>query len=433
MIFELFSLHRVGKPQTLTEHNMKTTIYTLLLTGVAILPLKANAQSMTAQTTVAQTQINQNLTQPELNAIRDGQLTNNGQPIPVDTKIMMSTGNLDGYTVGRIQQSLADRGYYKGAITGRWDDNTAAATRAFQQASGDKIDESGVLISSGTLARLGVPLDKLTAGDGARVNGTLPPHATNTTTATHLRQSMNTGISYNPYTSSTVRTLGTVQRSANGDTPAGTYVGNSKISSPGQTVAAPDNGSKSTLTRNAVASGRFNQTVDGSVARGTTDGTAIQSSSTSNNAIAGTRATTRINSNNIANAPVAGSASLTAGGTSSAQINSTGSLTDSSAPPVISGNRFGNALEPDDSTTALSNARISPASGNSTAATTGTLSNSTSPSATGSSTGIANSGGSLSGDGRSANTSSLSGNTGAGSVGSGSLSSGSSGGGSGGL
>lgn len=144
---------------------MTRFFYTLLLAGVAISPITAYAQNLAAQTTVTQTQINQNLTQPELNAIKGGELTDKGQPIPVETQILMSTGNLDGYTVRKVQQSLTERGYYKGPISGNWDSGTSTSLQSFQQASGEKIDPSGTLIASGTLARLGVTMDKLTAGD----------------------------------------------------------------------------------------------------------------------------------------------------------------------------------------------------------------------------------------------------------------------------
>lgn len=414
---------------------MKKTICTLFLTSVAILPLNAyaNAQTIGTQTTIA-TSSAQNLSQSDLNAIKSGALTNNGQAIPVETQIMMSIGNLDAYTIGKVQQSLSQRGLYKGAISGAWNNETATALQNFQQANGESIDTTGTMISSGTLASLGVSMDKLTAGDGARVAGNYGVGtATPTATSTMTTHAIANKGSYDPYTSSTVKTLGTVQMAANGDVPAGTYVSKTQMSPPGKTVAAPDNGSKSTLTRDAVASGRFNKTIDGSAARGTTDSVGMQNATSANNAIAGTRATPPVNSNNIANTPVAGSTSLSAGSTSSAHIQMTGSLTDSPSQPISSGSRYGNSLEPDNST-ALSNAGIAPAAGgNATlggaSTPTGTLSNSGSVSATGSPSGIAGSTGSLSGDGRSANTSSLSG-AGA-TAGSGSLSG--SGGASGGL
>jgi hypothetical protein len=419
---------------------MRKTIFSLLLTGVAILPLNAYAQTLVTNTTTASNSA-QNLSQDQLNAIKAGAVTNNGQQIPVETQIMMSTGNLDGYTIRKVQQSLSERGYYKGQATGNWDNETSTALQSFQRASGDHVDESGRLISSGTLARLGVTMDKLTAGDGA-----VPGNArTEASTTKNMHISTNANASYNPYHSPTVKSLGTVQTAANRDKPVGSYVGHSKVSAPGQTVEAPDNGTKATMTRDAVASGRFNRTIDGSVAHGTTDGTAIQSGATPNNTIAGTRSTTPVNNNNTANAPVVGSSRLTAGSTSSANVQTTGSLQDSAAPQVSGGSRYGNGTLESDNSTALSNAGIAPAAGGTsasgssaasgnTSASGGSLSNSTSLSVTGSSSGIANSGGSLSG-GSSAGAArgDLAGGSSSSSAGSGSLSGSGGGGGGGGL
>ncbi|MDB5492556.1 MAG: putative peptidoglycan binding domain [Micavibrio sp.] len=348
---------------------MKTITYTLLLTGMAILPLTASAQTMTTKTTLA-TNSAQNISQADLNAIKGGALTNAGQPVPVETKVMMSTGNLDGYTVRKVQQSLSERGYYKGKVTGKWDNETAASVQSFQRASGDQVDESGKLISSGTLARLGVTLDKLTAGDA------------------------NSEVSSNPDLSRETRGL------------AG-----SKMSPPGKTVPAPDNGPKSTLTRDAVASGQFNETIDGSHARGTTDGTAVQNNTTANNptaGIAGTRSTP------VNGSSVVGNSNLSAGTTSSASVQTTGSLQATAAPRTGSLSGGGTATNNVDGRTSPGSPPTSSSALGGRAA--GSLSNSTSTAATGSASGIANSGGGLS-DGAGSGTSGSSGLAGGGTSG----------------
>lgn len=197
----------------------------------------------------------------------------------------------------------------------------------------------------------------------------------------------------------------------------------SKLPNPGDTIPAPDNGPKSTMTRDAVASGQFNQTVDGSAAKGSTDpvrpnGTSAQDKhntgiapAISNNDIIGNNNTDSTNSNAV------GTGRLNPGSTSSANISVTGSLRGPSKNDGMSANNSTDSSLRDSSTT---NPSTSTQSGGAT------LSNSTSVSGTATPLGIAGaSTSSLSSDGRSANTSSLSGSS---STGGGSLSSGSSGG-----
>jgi len=413
---------------------MKYSIHTLLLGTMVLIPFAANASSLTAQTDTNTYAMAQNLSTAELNAIKDGRLTNNGQTIPVETQIMMSTGNLDSYTISKIQQSLTERGFYKGTITGNWDNQTSVALQSFQRSNGQKIDETGTLISSTTLAGLGVSMDKLTAGDGARLSG---DYNAQSTPAAAARPNVSPSSSYSPYSSSTVKTLGTVQIAANEklDTsqPVGSHVSKTQITPPGKTVAAPDNGSKATMTRDAVASGKFNETIDGSPARGTTDGTALQNNTTANNPTAGIA--TRSNPV-TSGSSVVGNSNLSAGSTSSASVQTTGSLQATAAPQAAGTAGSGTASNNvDGRNTPGSPPTTSSAVGGRAA---GSLSNSTSLSATGSTAGIANSGGSLS-DGAGSGTTRSSGLAGGGSsgasAGTGSLSSsgGGSAGGGGGL
>jgi peptidoglycan hydrolase-like protein with peptidoglycan-binding domain len=138
--FHSCGLFTLSKLPTTGDHVMKKVLYTLLMTTVLALPaVTASAAGDNAKNSMIYGRVNSH------------------DRATMEHRRDRDWRHLDRSEVQSVQQTLADGGFYRSGVDGRWGPITMAALRDFQKANGlkatgwldrDTIDELGLQISA---------------------------------------------------------------------------------------------------------------------------------------------------------------------------------------------------------------------------------------------------------------------------------------------